>query len=137
MCVWLDVWMGGRRHVSNDVLIPSVRQVMKSCGRRVSLRNTTYKEKIYMHKLWGRTILIHQLQGSTPMLKKREASQLRWLRHLERIPKEGVAKKRWKWICEGTTARGRPREMWKDGVEILRKHNLPDILELKETGKFC
>ncbi|XP_066964223.1 uncharacterized protein [Macrobrachium rosenbergii] len=75
--------------------------------------------------------------GAAPVMNKIEKGQLRWLGHIMRMDESRITKKRWNWIHEGRRLRGRPRKRWKGGVEeILTKHSVPTIEELRRNGTF-
>ena len=82
-----------------------------------------------------RNVTIRNQLGVASMMSKIEKGQLRWLGHLERMNYNRTAKQRWVWRPDGRRSRGRPRKRWSDGVEeILQKHNLPNLEELRERG---
>lgn len=77
---------------------------------------------------------IKRMMGTLPMERNIEATQLRWFGNLERIVEGRAAKTGWLWIPCDTRARRRPRRRWWDGVEeIISKHNLPSLQELREA----
>ena len=95
-----------------------------------TIAKTTRRDRI-------RNATIRNQLDVPPIINKIEKGQLRWLGHLERMDEEKVARKRWTWRPIGQRSRGRPRKRWADGVEeILRKHNLPNLEELRERGSI-
>src|SRR5215469_8943931 len=76
--------------------------------------------------------------GVSPMIKIIERSQLRWLRHLERMEEGRMARRWWAWRPEGgRRPRERPRKRWRDEVEgVLARNGLPELEELRRTEVF-
>lgn len=96
-----------------------VLRTMMGKTRRDRLRNEWFRERV----------------GVVPVLNRIDAARLRWWGHVERMPEERVASRRWRWRVEGVRPRGRPRGRWRDCVErALRRNGLPAMQQLLEDG---
>ena len=93
-----------------------------------TIAKTTRRDRI-------RNVTIRNQLNVPPIMNKIEKGQLRWLGHLERMDERRMARERWSWRPVGRRSRGRPRKRWTDGIEeILSKHNLPNLEELRERA---
>ena len=142
-----DRWMGGevKRTIFESILTPillygaetwsmtskeesriqtaemNVLRAISGKTRRDRVRNETIRERV----------------GVKPILNKIDVSRLRWWGHVERMPEERVARRRWEWRPEDVRLRGRPRKRWRESVEdTLRRNRMPPMRQLVEERVF-
>src|ERR1700755_1497199 len=67
-----------------------------------------------------------------PVKRRIEAARLRGWGHLERMPENRMAKRRWNWTPNGRRPMGRPRKKWKESVQdTLRRWEMQTMEEIQ------
>ncbi len=80
---------------------------------------------IFLRDKVRRSVICEDLESraAAPLL---EMSQLRWFRHLVRMPPGGLPREVFRACPAGRRPRGRPRSRWRDYISALaRKRGIP------------